>query len=1001
MATTEHTINDALATVLMETRSLWRFQGVIRSENIDVLKSRGKRPDILITEPNVSPVIVETEVLPAISVELDARSRLGEHLTVSGRRILSSVAVRMPVRLRELAGQPLKYEILKASDFEMALYTGEHPESCTRWPQKGWVYGNATDLSILIQSASVPPAVVEEAANKLVDGVSEAASFLSDMIISHPGAMRRICDELRQQDGEQTRRMATTILANALVFHESLARGDGDLYYVRTLDELRNKRNGISKSEILEDWQKILKVNYWPIFDIARRILEVIPADTARPLLERLVDMAVELVANHMMRSHDLTGAVFQRLIADRKFLAAYYTNPSSAALLVGLAIDAKKTPANGSWSKGHGVTALRIADFACGTGTLLSAAYRRISQLHEAAGGDAELIHPEMMATALVGCDVLPAAAHLTASMLASAHPTVKYSGSSIMAVGYGAREDGGVALGSLDLLDPQRAFDIVAITAQAIEGMGESEKEAWSALPHASFDLVIMNPPFTRDTGHEGRKVGVPNPMFAAFGSTVEQQHTMARVTARLLKNTSYHGNAGEASAFLALANRKLKEDGTLALVMPLSLVLGDAWEASRQLLRKSYSRLILISIAGARDNELSFSADTGMGECLVIGRKTNDENRRATFIVLNEKPSSIISGASAAAQINQLRAGKLRRLEDGPLGGSPIHFGDDQIGYAIDAPLQEDGPWNLARIKDVALAQAAYQITACGLIWLPGMTKGSAIPVSISTISKIGRVGPYHMDVNANTPDGNIRGPFRIEPLQIKAAPTYPVLWSHDANRERCMEFEADSEGILRQGKDSGEEEFTQEKANRIWEISSHCHFNRDFRFNSQSTAMQFTSRRTIGGRAWPSIKLANTEQEKALTLWANSSPGLLIHWWHANKQQAGRGNIGVSALGSLSVLNVTNLSKEQLSKAVAIFDDMKHQELRPVNEIAHDSVRAEIDRRLAVEVLNFPPELATPDGPLALLRQKLALEPSIAGGKLVNTSWVKPNTVEGKT
>ena len=104
------------------------------------------------------------------------------------------------------------------------------------------------------------------------------------------------------------------------------------------------------------------------------------------------------------------------------------------------------------------------------------------------------------------------------------------------------------------------------------------------------------------------------------------------------------------------------------------------------------------------------------------------------------------------------------------------------------------------------------------------------------------------------------------------------------------------------------------------------------------------MQFTSKKTIGGRAWPSIKLANAEQEKALVLWANSSLGLLLHWWHANKQQAGRGSIGVSALESLPVLDVTKLSKEALAKAVAIFDDMKHKELRPVNEIAQDAVRA---------------------------------------------------------
>ena len=240
---------------------------------------------------------------------------------------------------------------------------------------------------------------------------------------------------------------------------------------------------------------------------------------------------------------------------------------------------------------------------------------------------------------------------------------------------------------------------------------------------------------------------------------------------------------------------------------------------------------------------------------------------------------------------------------------------------------------------------------------------------------------------MDINGNTPDGGIRGPFRIEPVKTKAASTYPVLWSHDADRERCMEFEADNEGITRQGTSPDEDAFIRDKADRIWETASHCHFNRDFRFNSQSTAMQFASSRTIGGHAWPSINLNTPEQEKALIVWANSSLGLLLHWWHANKQQAGRGRIGVSALGSLPVLDVTTLSKEALSKAVAIFEDIKHRELRPINEIGHDPVRRELDVRMTTEVIGFLPELVAPNAPLALLRQKLALEPSITGGKLV--------------
>jgi hypothetical protein len=44
-----------------------------------------------------------------------------------------------------------------------------------------------------------------------------------------------------------------------------------------------------------------------------------------------------------------------------------------------------------------------------------------------------------------------------------------------------------------------------------------------------------------------------------------------------------------------------------------------------------------------------------------------------------------------------------------------------------------------------------------------------------------------------------------------------------------------------------------------------------------------------------------------------------------------------------------------------------------------------VRAEIGSRLVTEVLGFPPELMAPDGPLALLRQKLSLEPSITRSK----------------
>lgn len=247
MATTEHTINDALAALLRETRRAWSTSGVVNSENTGMLKGSNRRPDILVLEANVSPVAIETEVLPAITVELEARSRLGEQVRTTGRTILSSVAVRLPLRLRSKTATALKTELTAANDLEMALYTGSTPAKSARWPISGWISASVADLSILTQSASIPPEVIEQAANQLVDGVREGAGLLEDMAKTNPGAIHKISQELRQEDGEQTRRMATTILANAFVFQESVAGGAGDLAAVRSLDELRSDVGGLSK----------------------------------------------------------------------------------------------------------------------------------------------------------------------------------------------------------------------------------------------------------------------------------------------------------------------------------------------------------------------------------------------------------------------------------------------------------------------------------------------------------------------------------------------------------------------------------------------------------------------------------------------------------------------------------------------------------------------------------------------------------------------------------
>ena len=987
MQTTEHTINDVIAELLRGTRFAWRGDEVVRSETTGLLaEAGGLRPDILVFEPYTAPVVIEAEVLPALSVEAEAVSRLRLRLAGSERPILSAIAVRLPTRLRETQGKALRAAVASASDIEFALYTVQNDASNLRYPEAGWLTGTILDLSLLVQSAALPPTVIERASNLLEVGVNSAAAMLEQYATSHPGAVAEIARQLQQQDSIQTRRMAMTIVANAFVFHASLTGGPGALNDVRSVDQLKNERLGSLKTAIADEWDKILQVNYWPIFDIAKRIMRCIPMPGSLDLMNQLARTAESLVEDNLMRSHDLTGTVFQRLIADRKFLAAFYTTPASAALLVGLAIGSDDMLGKGAWSDPDAVRALRIADFACGTGTLLSTAYQRISQLHEFHGGDSASLHPAMMERVLVGCDILPAAAHLTASMLSGAHPTVTYEGSAIFTQPYGRQQGGKIALGSIDLMEDMALLEGSQITAQALESKGSANKDTWRFVPHSSFDLVIMNPPFTRATNHEGRHHDVPNPVFAAFGSSAEEQKAMAAAARKLTKGTVAHGNAGEASTFLALAHYKLTFGGMLALVMPLTLLTGASWERARQLLANNYHELILISIAAVGRGAMSFSADTGMGECLVIGQRNGKKQKRAVFVVLNERPSHPYFGVVIAQQIRHLMSSReVRQLDEGPVGGSVLRFGGNIVGQAIEAPLPSSGSWKLARIVDLSLAQTAFQLATRGRIWLPTQLENDASPISMVPLHSIASVGPIDRDINGKYPDGSIRGPFELQEIQPNVEPTYPVLWGHNSKRETTLQFEADREGIPVRAQSAAERKYIDQKLRSVFASASHCHSNRDFQFNSQPVAMQFTSRKSIGGTAWLSVSLPEPDHEKTAVVWANTTLGLLMYWWHSSRQQAGRGRITKVSLQTLPILDITALRPDQLARAASIFDDTCQLPLKPLHELDTDENRKLIDRRFYGEVLGMPAQLLKDGGPLDILRTKLSREPSIRGAK----------------
>ena len=118
MATTEHTINDAIAELLRGTRWAWRGSDVVRSETTGLLAgASGLRPDILVTEPYTAPVVIETEVLPAVTVEAEAICAIGRRHLVAAvwSTILSAIPVRLPHDCVNLKGSALKIAIKVSS----------------------------------------------------------------------------------------------------------------------------------------------------------------------------------------------------------------------------------------------------------------------------------------------------------------------------------------------------------------------------------------------------------------------------------------------------------------------------------------------------------------------------------------------------------------------------------------------------------------------------------------------------------------------------------------------------------------------------------------------------------------------------------------------------------------------------------------------------------------------------------------------------------------------
>ena len=953
----EDTITTLFVEILMPMSTTWR----IHEQTTKPLVENHRKPDVIIRTVERYPMAVEVKIDykrgPNETGEEQAREHyLGNTLRTTLEKIASAIAIRIPYRFRTMPRDEIRENLETANDFGYALLNLDEPH---RFPKKGWLYGSIADIATAIRIGATPITKIEQAAEVLENGIHRAAVIVDSAMQHRPHIGKKIGELLVQEPGEQTTQMAMLIISNALVFQSSLARKP-DLEAVPSLSELTADYGQLDSDEVLRAWREIQKINYAPIFNVAYNLVETLAADDklVGEILSVLRDTARELEKMGLAQEHELAGIVFQKLIDNRKILKANYTRPESSALLCALALPELK----GDPKK------LKIADFACGTGSLLNGVYQRLLMLYEQTGGKGETIHQYMMEKNLVGCDILPNAAHLTASIIASTYPDVRIGGTRIHTMPYGTpRADGLYAIGALNLLsDPAGTLPLNLSTTETATGHGTEITDLRDAFKHSEFDIVIQNPPYTRSGADNNSNV--PKSIFA------DQQEAAAMRASRKAQGRRLSGNnPGEGPDFVDLADRMLKRNGTMAFVLPVTAITGSSWQKVRKMWAEEYHNVLVITVAHENVEECAFSADTGMAECLVVAKKGKRQNTgRGTFACLKRCPHGGLEALEIAKGFYKFKS--IRQLDDDTLsGGEPLQIGDEVIGHVISAPIvQSDAGWPLSRVKDMSVVQSAHHLSN-GLIRIPRQT--ADIQLTMRPVSEIATLGIGTKDIRG----GGGRGAFDVEE-ECPDTAIYPCLWhvDSDSDTQRAMLVPPDAHAHPRPN--------SAEKVRRIMKLNGRVHYNVELRFNANSLTVMFTGQDAIGVNKLPNVVFDNRIHEYAWTLWCNSTFGLLCHWYQSGKQQQGRGVLSRATFDAMPTLDVRQLSDEALANAKRIFNELKHQKMLPFNQMDADSVRHELDRLLLTEVLDITEE-ERPDvhEGLALLRKMLCQEPSIHGGK----------------
>lgn len=718
---------------------------------------------------------------------------------------------------------------------------------------------------------------------------------------------------------ERVLRVSALVLTNAFLFHEILSRSEGD---VSTLRQVMRSDDPIG--EFLDEWEYIVdEIDYAPIFELASDVLIRLPSSPeTENAIEELVDGAIDISGSRAALRHDLMGRMFHRLIANPKYYGARYTKIPAANTLMKLTVDEMEY----DWEDPQEVQNLNVTDLACGTGTLLKSTLGSVldqyieTAVHQGEEASTDDVHAEVVEEGLWGFDVLPSAVHLAATGLALHDPDVKVDNMRIYALPLGGPNN---RLGSIDFARDTRFLVQQTLMGEPLYSAERAIEEnnrtnGGSSVDLPEFDVVTMNPPFTRNVYDSLLYGDLDDDEREDVKDELKDVRDEQGLEASLIP--------GIGTVFVALADRVVSDEGILSFVLPKTLLSGSDWDKTRNILDNYNLRYVVSSHEAGNWN---FSEDTGLSETLVIADAESEEE--GTFYInLWEQPDAYVESLSLSNLITNSDEADI----DGR-GVAELKSDGRKFGEILKArPQEEDIPWVLpAAFAQTELSRVAYNLYN-GSLYVPGQGEIGDIPMT--NLGNRATLGPDGRDVydGFNTTD----------------SPTaYEALWGMDS--EEANNLTQDSNQYLSPLSEAKSGRPLRD-ADTLWGRAGSLMLPKELRLNTNSVAGVTLPDKALSNVWWPTRwdgddESENRKMERRLALWLNSTLGLVSMLGRRQDTEGPFVKFPKTWWKATDVLDLDSLDDDELGQLDDLWDEISDEEFEPFPEIADDQTRERID------------------------------------------------------